>query len=114
MIILLTSCAYLQPHKSISSTIIIKTPTLKFYDTGFISYYDDYIHLQLLSVGNTLFDISIYKEKICESTFKCIPSSQFNQKYLDISYKDDFLYNLLQKKRIYFKDIKKKILIKVK
>ncbi|PIF04052.1 MAG: hypothetical protein CSA86_03730 [Arcobacter sp.] len=87
---------------------------MKFYDKGFISYYDKYIQLQLFNVGNLILDLSIYKDKVCESTFKCISAKQFNSKYLNSSYSDDFLYTLFSKKNIYFKDKKNHILIKVK
>jgi len=113
-IFLLIGCSNKQPIKSISSTIIIKTPIMKFYDKGFIYYYDDFIHLQLLNIGTIVLNLEIYKDKICKSTFECLNSSEFNQKYLNKAYKNDFLYTLFQNKNIYFKDKINKILIKVK
>ena len=103
-----------QPNKSISSTIIIKSPLIKFYDKGFIEYYDDHINLVLLNVGNIILNLEIYKDRICKSTFECLDSKQFNEKYFDKSYKKDFLYTLFRQKNIYFKDTTNGILIKVK
>jgi hypothetical protein len=110
---LLVGCASKQSIKTTSKVILIKTPTMKYHDSGFISYYDDYIHLQLLNIGNVVLDLSIYKKKICKSTFECIDSNEFNNKYFNHSYKSDFLYTLFKRKKIYFKDKKNKILIKV-
>ena len=87
---------------------------MKFHDKGFVDYYDDYIHLQLLNMGSSILNLSIYKEKICKSTFQCTSTKEFNKKYLNESYPSDFLYNLFMQKKIYFKDKKHNILIKVK
>jgi len=113
-IFLFTACATKQPIITSSYTILIKTPQMKFYDKGFISQYEDYIHLQIFQVGNVVLDLKIYKDTICQSTLECISSKEFNEKYLHKSYKDDFLYNLFSQKKIYFKDTINNILIKVK
>lgn len=114
VIFLFIGCATKQPFKTSTNTIIFKTPQLKFYDKGFISKYDDHIHLQIFQVGNIVLDLKIYKDIICQSTLQCISSKNFNKKYLNNSYKDDFLYNLFSQKKIYFKDKMNNILIKVK
>lgn len=111
---MLVGCVSKQPTQSVSSTILIKTPHMKYHDNGFIVYYDNYVHLQLFNVGSVILDLSIYKNKICQSTFKCIDSKKFNEEYINSSYSDDFLYTLFTSKNIYFKDKKNKILIKVK
>ncbi len=113
-IFLFTACATKQPIITSSHTILIKTPQMKFYDKGFISQYEDYIHLQIFQVGNVVLDLKIYEDTVCQSTLKCISAKEFNEKYLHNSYKDDFLYNLFSQKKIYFKDTINNILIKVK
>ena len=113
-IFLFTACATKQPIITSSYTILIKTPQMKFYDKGFISQYEDYIHLQIFQVGNVVLDLKIYEDTVCQSTLKCISAKKFNEKYLHNSYKDDFLYNLFSQKKIYFKDTINNILIKVK
>jgi len=107
-------CSSKLPYKSMSSTVLIKTPTMRYHDKGFINYFDDYVHLQLLNIGTVVLDLSIYKTKICKSTLRCISSNEFNTQFLDKSYNEDFLYTLFTNKKIYFKDRKKNILIKVK
>ena len=114
MVSIFTGCATKKLHYSKSTTVLFKTPTMKFYDKGFISKYEDYIHLQIFEVGQIVLDLKIYKDEVCKSTLECLSSREFNEQYLDSSYKDEFLYNLFSKNEIYFKDKKKNILIKVK
>tara|TARA_B110000046_G_C12998406_1_gene401077 strand:- start:25 stop:306 length:282 start_codon:yes stop_codon:yes gene_type:complete len=85
---------------------------MKYNDNGFIFYYDDYIQLQLLNFGNLVLDLSIYKDKICTSTFECIDADEFNQKYIHESYKKSFLYDLFKNMNIDYQDKKNNILIK--
>ena len=87
---------------------------MKYHDSGFITYYDNYIHLQLLNLGKTILDLEIYKNKICKGTLQCLDANEFNKKYINQSYKESFLYDLFTQKNIYFKDVQNKILIKVK
>jgi hypothetical protein len=106
-------CSIKQPNKSESLTIVFKTPAMKFYDRGFLNYYDDYIHLQILNIGVVVLDLRVYKHKICKSRFRCMKSKEFNKLYLSDGYDKEFLYNLLSRKNIKFKDKKNHILIKV-
>ena len=56
---LYTGCATKKPIYSKSSTVIFKTPNMKFYDKGFITKYDDFIQLQIFNVGNLVLDLKI-------------------------------------------------------
>lgn len=114
IIVIFVGCSYKQPLQSKSSVIIFKTPTMKFYDKGFINYFDDHIHLQIFEVGHVVLDLTIYKDRVCKSTLECMNAKTFNKKYLHTSYKEEFLYNLFSQKNIYHKDKTNGILIKVK
>ena len=111
---LFIGCSIKQPTISQSATVIFKTPTMKFYDKGFVTQYKNYIHLQIFSLGNIVLNLEVYKDKICSSTFQCISSKEFNAKYLSHTYKDKFMFELFKKNKIYFKDKKNHILIKVR
>jgi hypothetical protein len=87
---------------------------MKYYDRGFIFYYENHVKLQLLNIGKVVLNLDIYQNKICKGTFECLSSQDFNKKYLHDSYNNDFLYDLFRKKKINFKDKKNNILIKVK
>lgn len=107
-------CATKQPIKTKSATVIFKTPTMKFYDKGFIYQYDDYTHLTIFNLGKIVLDLKVYNDQVCRGTLECISTKEFNQQYLHHSYKDDFLSTLFKKEKIYFKDRENGVFIKVK
>ncbi len=114
--IFITGCTYKQPIASQGATIIFKTANMKFYDKGFVTKYDNYIHLQIFSVGIVALDLKIYKDEICKDSLRCMNSKDFNEQYISSSheYKDDFLYKLFSQDNVNFKDRKNKIFIKIK
>jgi hypothetical protein len=113
IVFLFIGCSTKQPIISQSAMVIFKTPVMKFYDKGFVTQYNNYTHLQIFNLGSVILDLKIYPDKICTSTLFCMPSEEFNTKYLNYKYKDDFMFKLFRKNKIYFKDKKNNILIKV-
>ena len=107
-------CASKTPIKTSSATIIFKTPAMKFYDKGFINKYENFIEVNILNLGKSVLYLKIYKDEICQNSFRCISSKEFNANYLNVNYNNDFLYNLFSKKYIYFKDKQNGVFIKVK
>ena len=95
---------------------MIKTPKIKFYDKGFISKYDNYTSVQILSAGTSVFNLKIYDNRICRDTFKCQSLKSFNKEFLDKSYEDNFIKKLFdnEDKEITHRDKKNNILIKIK
>lgn len=112
-IVLFTGCALKQPVKEQSATILIKTPTMKFYDKGFVTHYKDHTLVQIYNAGQSVLELKIYKDKICKDTFACQSLSSFNKDFLHESYEDDFLPELFKEKYINFKDRQHKITIRV-
>ncbi|WP_298751738.1 hypothetical protein [uncultured Arcobacter sp.] len=115
-VLFLSSCAQKQIINSTSATILIKTPTMKFYDKGFISTFENYTQVQIYSAGKTVLDLKFYENRVCKSTFECESSKEFNKKYLHSSYKEDFLKTIFDnnKKETVFRDKEHNILIKIK
>jgi len=114
LVVFLSSCTYKNVKLTTSATIIFKTKQMKFYDKGFITKYNNYTNVQIYNSGSLALNLNIYKNSVCKSTFKCMSSKQFNKEFLSSSYSDDFLYDLFNKKNIYFKDKQNNIFIKVK
>lgn len=116
LLLFMTGCALKAPVKSQSATILMKTPAMKFYDKGFITKYDTYTQVQIYSAGQTVLDLKMYDNQICQSTFECLDSKTFNKEYLHSSYENNFLKKLFEKedKNIEFRDRKNRILIKIK
>ncbi len=108
-----TACAINQPILTKSATILIKTPTMKYYDSGFISKYNDHIEVQIYNAGNTVLQLTIYKDRICKDTFACQSSKEFNKQFLHKNYTDDFMFNLFSKPSVNFKDKQNHIKIKI-
>ena len=115
IIFILTSCAVKEPMISKSATILIKTPTMRFYDKGFINKYASYTQVQIFQVGNLVLDLKVYEDRICQSTFKCLSNKDFNKEFLHSSYEDSFFKNLIDKNEnnIIHRDKKNNILIKI-
>jgi hypothetical protein len=111
-----SGCSIKTPIKSKSAIIIFKTKKFKFADYGFVTKYNNFINLKILNAGIVVLNIDVYKNKVCfeDSSIRCQSSQSFNKEYLSSHYKDDFLYNILNQDKIYFKDPKEKILIKIR
>ncbi len=105
----------MQLIKTSTATILIKTPKMKFYDKGFISNFNNYTEVQILSAGTSVLKLKIYENQICKDTFKCQSLKSFNKEFLHYSYEDKFLKELFEKdgKEIVHRDKKNKILIKI-
>ena len=116
MIIFFSGCALKKPILSQSATIMIKTPTMKFYDKGFISNYADHTKVQIYSAGQIVLDLMLYENQVCQSTFECMTSKEFNKEYLHPSYKENFLKNIFEQneKNSIHADRDNRILIKIK
>lgn len=110
----LNACSFKQANIQKSASIIFKTPKMKFYDKGFINKFDDYINLQIYNVGVLALNINIYEDKVCKNMFACMDSKEFNKNFINQSYKNSFLYDLFSKEKIYFKDKRNNVFIKVK
>ncbi len=115
VLFVLSGCALKQPTLSQSATILLKTPSMKFYDKGFITQYDNYTQVQIFSAGTLVLNLEIYEDRICQSTFKCQSLKVFNAQNLDRSYADNFIKKLFDKtsKKTVFRDKKNGILIKI-
>lgn len=109
-------CASKQANLTSSATILIKTPTMKFYDKGFIFNHDDYTQVQIFSAGMAILDIKFYEDRVCQSTFECQDLTTFNLENLHKSYDENFLKELFDRKEktIIHRDRENGILIKIK
>lgn len=112
---LFTGCFQTKPQLASSATILIKTPTMKFYDRGFIYKYDTYTQIQVFSAGTAVLDMKIYEDRVCTSTFECQDLYTFNKQNLHESYDKNFLKDIFDKnqKDVVHRDRDNRILIKI-
>lgn len=83
-------------HYSISSpkVITIKSPKLKFSDTGYIRYEGDAVQVELFTAGVAVEKISI-DDKVCVSA-GCMSEEAFVKEYLSEHYPRDTMRRVLQ------------------
>ncbi len=92
-ILLFTSCSIKNYEQTVPKIIIIKSPKIKFADLGYIRNSDSAIELELFIAGNAVEKITI-NHLICV-TQGCLSKSAFNSEYLNVSYPDELLQNIL-------------------
>ena len=104
---------------------VIKTPTVKVADQGFIKEGFGYKKIIIYKAGNTPIEITVSKFNVCMNN-KCVNKSLFIKEYFGKNYPSDFLDKILNKEciegffckkyknKILFKDKKKGIVIMIK
>ena len=99
LILLLGGCT--AKHYSISSpkVITIKSPKLKFSDTGYIRYEADAVEVELFTAGVAVEKISI-DDKVCVSS-GCMSEETFTKEYLYEKYPRDTMRRILQGEPIF-------------
>ncbi|PHR55267.1 MAG: hypothetical protein COA44_11210 [Arcobacter sp.] len=97
----LLGCAPKTYKKNESRFILIKTPLLKYADLGYIRSNADELRADLFVVGTLVQSIEI-ATLICVNE-GCLTKSAFNEDYLNASYPDDLLLNVLLGRPIFEK-----------
>jgi len=86
-------------HES-AATIIMKTPKIKFADTGYIRSNKNVVALEFFSAGMAVGKFEI-ENLVCVDGEGCIRKSSFNEEYLSKHYPDTLMENVLRSKPIY-------------
>ena len=89
------------PKKQESAFIVIKTPTMKYADMGFISSSVNGLEVEIYAAGQPLMSFEINGLNVCMSTFECMDKKSFNEKVLSAVYPDDILENIFRAKPIF-------------
>jgi len=84
-----------------SAFIVLKTPTMRYADMGFIYKGDSFVKVEVYSMGQPIMSLDINGMNVCMSTFKCMEKKDFNSKMLVSSYPDTLLENIFQSKPIF-------------
>ena len=111
-ILLLGGCAgkELIPEKNQESAfIIIKTPTMRYADMGFLYKKTDLVKVEIYSMGQPLLTLDINGMNVCMSTFKCMSKEDFNKKMLHDSYPPTLLEHIFKAQPIFEKEGYEKI-----
>ncbi len=100
-ILFFTGCSTKTYDTSKAKIVILKTPLIKFADTGYIRQNANTLELELYSSGQPVKKIEI-NYLICVDE-GCMSKSGFNEKYLNKNYPDNLLLHVIQAKPIFNK-----------
>ena len=99
LVFVFTACSIKNYERTQTKIIIIKSKKLKFADIGYVRNSDKSIELELFVAGKAIEKITI-NHLICTSE-GCMSKSGFNADYLDASYTDNILQNIILGHKIY-------------
>ena len=99
LVLVFGGCSVKNYERTQTKIIIIKSPKLKFADIGYVRNSDKSIELELFVAGKAIEKITI-NHLICTSE-GCMSKSGFNADYLDASYPDNILQNIILGHKIY-------------
>ena len=99
-LVLLGGCTIPQYAISEPKVIVLKTPKLKFADTGYIRSTDNAVEVELFSAGQAAGRIEI-NHLVCVDDEGCLSKSDFNEAYLSQHYPDGIMQHILLGKPIF-------------
>ncbi len=99
LVIFFTACSIKNYEHSEAKIVTIKSPKIKFSDIGYIRHTNDAIELELFEAGQIFQKIDINR-MICVQD-GCMSKHSFNKEYLNASYPNDILQNIILGHAIY-------------
>jgi hypothetical protein len=106
MLLIISGCTgkqLIKKYNQESAFIVIKTPTMRYADMGFIYKKTDLVKIEIYASGQPLLNLDINPLNVCMSTFKCMEKKDFNKKMLSSYYPDTILENIFRAKPIFDK-----------
>jgi hypothetical protein len=98
-LLVFSACSIKNYEHTKTKIIIIKSPKIRFSDVGYIRNSDKSIELELFVAGKAIEKITI-NHLICTND-GCMSKKRFNEEYLNTSYPDEILQNILLGHKIY-------------
>ena len=99
LIIFFNACSIKNYEHSDTKIVTIKSPKIKFSDIGYVRHSGDAIELELFIAGHVFQKIHINRMICVEEG--CMSKHSFNSQYLNASYPDDILQNVILGDLIY-------------
>jgi hypothetical protein len=94
--LLLSGCTSPEYKKQESLFLMMKTPTFKYADLGFMYENENQLKIELYSSGNAIMALEIGERFICTSAFQCLEKQRFNKEVLSPYYPSDILFHILK------------------
>ena len=98
---LFSACVGIKPKKEESAFIVLKTPTIRYADMGFITASSTAVKVEIYGAGQPLMQLEIGGLNICMSKFKCMDKINFNERVLNGAYDKDLLENIFRAEPIF-------------
>jgi len=101
MILLLSACGR-QPYlKQSSAFIVLKTPTMRYADQGFVYENADEVKVEIYGSGQALFSLRVTSASVCTGALQCMSKKTFNEKVLTTYYPEDTIEAIFRGKPIF-------------
>ena len=101
MIFFLLGCGK-QPYlKEESVFIVLKTPSMRYADQGFVYENPDEVEVEIYSSGQPLLSLRITKDTVCTRQFQCLSPKAFNARVLSPYYPDDTIEAIFRGKALF-------------
>jgi len=98
-VLIFSACSFKDYQTTQTKIVIIKSPKLNFADVAYIRNDEKHVEIELFIAGQSIEKFSI-NHLVCSSV-GCMTKSGFNEDYLNDSYPDDLLQNILLGNTIY-------------
>ncbi|HHH19858.1 MAG TPA: hypothetical protein ENK86_05060 [Campylobacterales bacterium] len=103
-LLLLSGCSGKQlvtENQQKSALITFKTPNLRYADQGFIYQGNNFVKVEIYSMGQPLLNLDINALNICMSLFECMEKADFNARVLHPAYPPTLLENIFTSQPIF-------------
>jgi hypothetical protein len=91
-----------QPYlKQNSAFIVLKTPTFRYADMGFIYENKEEVKVEIYGTGKALMRLQIRNNSICLSRFQCMQNTSFNRTVLNKNYPKNILNHIFRGEPIF-------------
>ncbi|CAA6814972.1 MAG: Unknown protein [uncultured Sulfurovum sp.] len=97
----LGACSSKEYSKQESAFIVLKTPTFRHADLGFIYEGHDSLKVEIYSSGQPVMRLDITEDNVCMSLFECMDKESFNKTVLHASYPNNVLENIFKAQKIF-------------
>ncbi|KYJ86064.1 hypothetical protein [Sulfurovum riftiae] len=101
LVLVLWGCAEPSYTKQNSAYIVLKTPTFKYADMGFIYENSDELKAEIYGSGQALMTLTVTKGSVCMSRLKCMSKITFNSQVLSSEYPPDTIEQIFRGKPVF-------------
>jgi len=99
-LLLFGGCSLKQYEVTEPKVIVLKTPKIKFADTGYVRSTDNSVKIELFTAGQAVGKIAI-NHLVCVEGEGCLSKGSFNESYLNKAYPDTIMQHILLGKPIF-------------